>query len=126
MICWSAVRDSTFTHIVSIDQCAKSFTCFYLCIQEICRQWEAKPESEKRFDPFYSSVKAVAFSTGTKLKTRVQVLNKVGTTVCCPMVAGSGTSIQWSPNMYHRNVTTKTDLFLVNRIYIVRRLFIIC
>jgi hypothetical protein len=32
---------------------------------------------EQQFEPFFRSVSAVAFSTGTKLKTRVHMLNKV-------------------------------------------------
>ncbi|XP_033626333.1 kinesin-like protein KIF28P isoform X2 [Asterias rubens] len=46
-------------------------------LQEICKQWEDKPREEQLFDPFYRSVSAVAYSTGSKLKTRVHMLNKI-------------------------------------------------
>ncbi|XP_022096097.1 kinesin-like protein KIF28P isoform X3 [Acanthaster planci] len=46
-------------------------------LQEICKQWEEKPVEEQQFEPFFRSVSAVAFSTGTKLKTRVHMLNKM-------------------------------------------------
>ncbi|XP_033755330.1 kinesin-like protein KIF28P isoform X3 [Pecten maximus] len=46
-------------------------------IQEICKEWEKKQESERQFDPFYRAVSAAAFSTGTRLKTRVQMLNQM-------------------------------------------------
>ena len=43
----------------------------------MCQEWDKKKEPEKKYPEFYRAVHAVAFSTGTKLKTRVQVLNKV-------------------------------------------------
>ncbi|ELT99958.1 hypothetical protein CAPTEDRAFT_223727 [Capitella teleta] len=46
-------------------------------MQEICREWEKKAEAEKDFDGLLRSVSAVANSSGTKLRTRVQVLNRV-------------------------------------------------
>ena len=49
-----------------------------VCItQVLCQEWDAKPESEKKFEPFYNAVKAVVFSSGIKLKTRVQILTMV-------------------------------------------------
>lgn len=50
------------------------FAIFY---QELCREWNGKKPDEKNFDPFYKAVSAVANSSGTKLKTKIQVLNKV-------------------------------------------------
>ena len=47
--------------------------------KELCQEWDKKKDSEKKYAEFYRAVHAVAFSTGTKLKTRVQVLNKVFT-----------------------------------------------
>ncbi|XP_021354273.1 kinesin-like protein KIF28P isoform X3 [Mizuhopecten yessoensis] len=46
-------------------------------IQEICKEWEKKQEAERQFEPFYRAVSAAAFSTGTRLKTRVQMLNQM-------------------------------------------------
>ncbi|CAC5370764.1 Kinesin-like protein CIN8,Kinesin-like protein KIF16B,Kinesin-like protein KIN-12F,Kinesin-like protein Klp68D,Kinesin-like protein bimC,Kinesin-like protein KIF7,Kinesin-like protein KIN-14R,Kinesin-like protein Klp98A,Kinesin-like protein KIN-1,Kinesin-like protein KIN-14G,Kinesin-like protein 3,Kinesin-like protein KIF15-B,Kinesin-like protein KIF1B,Kinesin-like protein KIF19,Kinesin-like protein KIN-12A,Kinesin-like protein KIN-12E,Kinesin-like protein KIN-14D,Kinesin-like protein KIN-14F,Kinesin-like len=46
-------------------------------MQQICEDWKNKPEEEKQFEPFYRSVSAVAYSTGTRLRTRVQLLNSV-------------------------------------------------
>ena len=46
-------------------------------LQQLCQQWKDKPESDKKFEPFYSAVHAVAHSSGTRLKTRVQILNSV-------------------------------------------------
>nr|XP_054748335.1 kinesin-like protein KIF28 isoform X2 [Lytechinus pictus] len=46
-------------------------------LQEICKEWEEKTPEEQQFAPFFRSVSAVANSTGTKLKTRVQMLNKM-------------------------------------------------
>ncbi|XP_060596414.1 kinesin-like protein KIF28 [Ruditapes philippinarum] len=45
-------------------------------MQDICKEWDKKPESEKQFEPFYRAVSAVANSTGTRLKTRVHLLNQ--------------------------------------------------
>ena len=64
-----------------------SLPCCYL--QDICKEWDAKPEGERLFDPFYRSVSAVANSTGTRLKTRVHLLNQV-----C-FIQGIKTVIQW-------------------------------
>ncbi|VDI33208.1 Hypothetical predicted protein, partial [Mytilus galloprovincialis] len=44
-------------------------------MQQICEDWKNKPEEEKQFEPFYRTVSAVAYSTGTRLRTRVQLLN---------------------------------------------------
>lgn len=46
-------------------------------MQQVCEEWKNKPENEKEFEPFYRTVSAVAYSTGTRLKTRVQILNSV-------------------------------------------------
>ncbi|XP_070576240.1 kinesin-like protein KIF28 isoform X2 [Ptychodera flava] len=46
-------------------------------MQEICREWESKPSEQQQFEPFFRAVSAVAYSTGTKLKTRVHLLNQV-------------------------------------------------
>ncbi|CAG2190259.1 Kinesin-like protein KIF16B,Kinesin-like protein KIF17,Chromosome-associated kinesin KIF4,Kinesin-like protein KIN-12B,Chromosome-associated kinesin KIF4A,Kinesin-like protein KIF1A,Kinesin-II 95 kDa subunit,Kinesin-II 85 kDa subunit,Kinesin-like protein KIN-1,Kinesin-like protein CIN8,Kinesin-like protein unc-104,Kinesin-like protein KIF3A,Kinesin-like protein KIF13B,Kinesin-like protein KIF28P,Kinesin-like protein KIF1C,Chromosome-associated kinesin KIF4B,Kinesin-related protein 8,Kinesin-like protein KI len=46
-------------------------------MQQICEDWKNKPEEEKQFEPFYRTVSAVAYSTGTRLRTRVQLLNSV-------------------------------------------------
>ncbi len=46
-------------------------------MKELCQEWDKKKDADKKFADFYKAVHAVAFSTGTKLKTRVQVLNKV-------------------------------------------------
>ena len=45
--------------------------------QDICNEWKDKPESEQEYQPFYRAVSAAAFSTGTRLKTRVQIMNQV-------------------------------------------------
>jgi len=45
--------------------------------QELCREWDAKPNAQKQFEPFYRAISAVAFSSGVKLKTRSVVLNSV-------------------------------------------------
>lgn len=63
--------DNYFTHI---------FYCSVLSFaQELCREWNEKDPAQKQFEGFYRAVSAVAHSSGTKLKTRVQILNKV----CC-------------------------------------------
>ncbi|XP_078336840.1 kinesin-like protein KIF28 isoform X5 [Crassostrea virginica] len=46
-------------------------------MQQICEEWSKKPDGEKEFEPFYRAVSAVANSTGTRLKTRVQMLNQM-------------------------------------------------
>ncbi|XP_052232106.1 kinesin-like protein KIF28 isoform X2 [Dreissena polymorpha] len=46
-------------------------------MQDICKEWESKPASEKQFEPFYRAVSAVAHSSGTRLKTRVVLLNQI-------------------------------------------------
>lgn len=46
-------------------------------LQALCQEWEAKPLSDKQFEPFYNAVKAIVSSSGIKLKTRVQVLSMV-------------------------------------------------
>jgi len=51
--------------------------CIGLCYQELCREWDARPDTEKQFEPFYKAVSAVAFSSGIKLKTHAFVLNTV-------------------------------------------------
>ena len=58
-------------------QCNFSDVLPILLLKELCQEWEKKKEAEKKYPDFYRAVHAVAFSTGTKLKTRVQVLNKV-------------------------------------------------
>nr|XP_026689448.1 kinesin-like protein KIF28P isoform X4 [Ciona intestinalis] len=44
-------------------------------IQELCRQWSDKSPEEQDFEKFMNSIKAVAFSSGNKLKSRVQLVN---------------------------------------------------
>ncbi|KAK2149668.1 hypothetical protein LSH36_442g01044 [Paralvinella palmiformis] len=44
---------------------------------ELCAEWAKKNPSEQQFEPFHRAISAVANSTGTRLKTRVQVLNKM-------------------------------------------------
>ncbi|XP_070198402.1 kinesin-like protein KIF28 isoform X3 [Littorina saxatilis] len=44
---------------------------------QLCDEWSKKPTEEQEFAPFFRSVSAVANSTGTRLKTRVQLLNQV-------------------------------------------------
>ncbi|XP_052816368.1 kinesin-like protein KIF28 isoform X3 [Mya arenaria] len=46
-------------------------------MQDICKEWDAKPEGEKQYEPFYRAVSAVAHSSGTRLKTRVHLLNQM-------------------------------------------------
>ncbi|XP_048735911.1 kinesin-like protein KIF28 isoform X5 [Ostrea edulis] len=46
-------------------------------MQQVCEEWSNKPDGEKQFEPFFRVVSAVANSTGTRLKTRVQMLNQV-------------------------------------------------
>ncbi|XP_077982390.1 kinesin-like protein KIF28 isoform X2 [Glandiceps talaboti] len=45
-------------------------------MQEICKEWEGKTPEQQQYEPFYRAVSAVAYSTGTKLKTRVHLLNQ--------------------------------------------------
>jgi len=45
--------------------------------QELCREWNKKPKSDKQFEPFYKAISAVAFSSGVKLKTRAAVFGRV-------------------------------------------------
>ncbi|CAL1526283.1 unnamed protein product, partial [Lymnaea stagnalis] len=45
-------------------------------LQQLCNEWKAKPKEEQEFDAFFRAVSAAANSTGTRLKTRVQILNK--------------------------------------------------
>ena len=52
------------------------------CFQDICNEWKDKPESEQEYQPFYRAVSAAAFSTGTQLKTKVQVKNRVQFCLC--------------------------------------------
>ncbi len=52
-------------------------------MKELCQEWDKKNDADKKFADFYKAVHAVAFSTGTKLKTRVQVLNKVISLCVC-------------------------------------------
>ncbi|KAJ8302783.1 hypothetical protein KUTeg_019179 [Tegillarca granosa] len=46
-------------------------------MQQICDEWSNKDPSEQQYEPFFRAVSAVAHSTGTKLRTRVQLLNQV-------------------------------------------------
>jgi len=47
-------------------------------IQDICRDFEAKAEAnQKDFDAFMRSIKAVAFSSGTKFKSRVRLVGQL-------------------------------------------------
>ncbi|XP_012936827.1 kinesin-like protein KIF28P [Aplysia californica] len=46
-------------------------------MMQLCDEWGKKPPEEQQFDPFFRAVSAVAHSTGTRLKTRVQLLNQV-------------------------------------------------
>ncbi|XP_041375232.1 LOW QUALITY PROTEIN: kinesin-like protein KIF28P [Gigantopelta aegis] len=45
-------------------------------MQQVCEEWSKKPPEEQQFDAFFRTVSAVANSSGTRLKTRVQLLNK--------------------------------------------------
>lgn len=56
---------------------SKILNQFCFLFQQICEEWSKKPDGEKEFEPFYRAVSAVANSTGTRLKTRVQMLNQV-------------------------------------------------
>ncbi|XP_069112007.1 kinesin-like protein KIF28 isoform X3 [Argopecten irradians] len=77
-------------------------------IQEICKEWEKKQESERQFDPFYRAVSAAAFSTGTRLKTRVQMLNQILRTGAAP----SGISRQktMDPSIEQNNVNNNKNV----------------
>lgn len=44
-------------------------------LKELVEEWEAKNEKDKQFVPFHRAVKALAFSTGMKLKTRVEAVS---------------------------------------------------
>ncbi|KAK3605709.1 hypothetical protein CHS0354_013504 [Potamilus streckersoni] len=46
-------------------------------MQEVCKEWSEKPENEQQYQSFYNAVSAVAYSTGTRLRTRVKLLNQV-------------------------------------------------
>ncbi|XP_076469926.1 kinesin-like protein KIF28 isoform X2 [Babylonia areolata] len=43
---------------------------------QLCDDWSKKAPEEQQFAPFFRAVSAVANSTGTRLKTRVQLLNQ--------------------------------------------------
>ncbi|CAF0894638.1 unnamed protein product, partial [Didymodactylos carnosus] len=45
-------------------------------IQTLCRDWENKPLSEHEYQKFYKLMSAVAFSSGTKLKTKATIIGK--------------------------------------------------
>ncbi|BFZ12722.1 hypothetical protein BsWGS_15761 [Bradybaena similaris] len=45
-------------------------------MMQICTEWSRKPEAEQQFQPFHHAVAAVAYSSGTRLKTRVHVVNQ--------------------------------------------------
>ncbi|XP_023930292.1 kinesin-like protein KIF28P isoform X2 [Lingula anatina] len=45
-------------------------------LQQMCEEWGNKKPEEQDFLAFHRAVHALAHSTGTKLKTRVQMLNK--------------------------------------------------
>ena len=55
-----------------------NYSIWTMIFQELCRDWNRKEPSEKQFEPFYRAISACAHSSGTKLKTRVQILNRVG------------------------------------------------
>ena len=57
-----------------------------LAPQDLCREWDNKPPEEKQFDPFYRVVSAVANSSGTKFKTRVMMVNRVGVNTRHPLL----------------------------------------
>ncbi|XP_067652315.1 kinesin-like protein KIF28 [Haliotis asinina] len=46
-------------------------------MQQLCEEWSKKSPEQQQFEPFLRSVTAVANSSGTRLKTRVQLLNQV-------------------------------------------------
>ncbi|KAK3761147.1 hypothetical protein RRG08_022551 [Elysia crispata] len=46
-------------------------------MMQLCDEWSKKPPEEQLFEPFFRAVSAVAHSTGTRLKTRVQLLNQM-------------------------------------------------
>nr|XP_006814113.1 PREDICTED: kinesin-like protein KIF28P-like [Saccoglossus kowalevskii] len=46
-------------------------------LQDICKDWENKPVEQQQYEPFFRAVSAVAYSTGTKLKTRVHLINRI-------------------------------------------------
>ena len=54
-----------------------AITMRYCVHQQLCDEWSKKPPEDQQFDPFFRAVSAVAHSTGTRLKTRVQLLNQV-------------------------------------------------
>nr|XP_039265473.1 kinesin-like protein KIF28P isoform X1 [Styela clava] len=46
-------------------------------IQEICKEWSAKPKKEQDFDGLMRAVNAVAFSSGNKLRNKVRLVTQV-------------------------------------------------
>ena len=84
------VQNSAFAHsfrIFCLRYCSVASLHNYKCFawfsflfaqQELCQEWERKNNGDKTFPDFYRAVRAVAFSTGTRLKTRVQMVSKVG------------------------------------------------
>ena len=68
-IMWSS---HTFFKIGKLNTCYFSFF-----LQQVCEEWSKKPEEDKEFEPFFRTVSAVAYSSGTRLRTRVQILNSV-------------------------------------------------
>ncbi|XP_064640023.1 kinesin-like protein KIF28 isoform X2 [Lineus longissimus] len=49
-------------------------------IQQLCSDWKEKKPEEQEFDAFHRAISAAANSTGTRLKTRVKLLNKYSDT----------------------------------------------
>ncbi|XP_059148912.1 kinesin-like protein KIF28 isoform X2 [Physella acuta] len=45
-------------------------------MMQLCFDWSKKPADEQQYDAFFRAVSSVANSTGTRLKTRVHLLNK--------------------------------------------------
>jgi len=46
-------------------------------IQDLCTEWEGRPDDQKDFDAFMRSIKAVAFSSGAKFKSRVRMVGQL-------------------------------------------------
>lgn len=57
-------------------------------MQQLCTDWEAKPDEGKDFEAFMRAVKAVAFSSGGKFKSRVRLVGQI---------AAAGNSLDSSP-----------------------------
>ena len=92
------------------------------CFQDICNEWKDKSESEQEYQPFYRAVSAAAFSTGTQLKTRLQVMNWVQVCLCLMnLVSRFRTSVMSgrTSQRVSRSTSHSTELYLLQHLVLV-------